>query len=61
MPTWKMVELQLNKMDISEVYDLCLDFYIEDAEWLEIKHDLDESEIREWALQYCLDNKIEKL
>lgn len=56
-----MVELQLNKMDISEVYDLCLDFYIEDAEWLEIKHDLDESEIREWALQYCLDNKIEKL
>ncbi|MDB9800867.1 hypothetical protein OAB94_00630 [Flavobacteriaceae bacterium] len=61
MPTWKMVELQLNKMDISEVYDLCSDFYIEDVEWLEIKHDLDKSEIREWALQYCLDNKIEKL
>jgi hypothetical protein len=56
-----MVELQLNKMDISEVYDLCSDFYIEDVEWLDIKHDLDESEIREWALQYCLDNKIEKL
>ncbi len=56
-----MVETQLNKMDISEVHDLCSDFYIEDTEWHEIKHDLDEVEIRDWALQYCLDNKIEKL
>ena len=52
------IEKYLDKLDAGVVFDMCNDFYIEDDEWHEIKNDLDQSELVEWALSYIKSNAI---
>jgi len=56
---YNKIKKHLSKKDEYDLMNMCNDFYVEDEEFQDIKHDLDYEELLDWTLTFCKDNDID--